>query len=80
MGLSIILDEVAKIEHALKAWFASQHLTPHDAAFVMAHLTGIIIGMDSNDEKHMREGLQLLFTTITHVAEQSYNKSPKRSG
>ena len=76
MGLSITPDEVNKIEDALKAWFESQHLNPHDAAYVMAHMTGIIIGMESNDEKHMREGLQILFTTMMNLAERS---SPKRS-
>jgi hypothetical protein len=75
MGLSIIGDDIGEIERALMIWFKSQHLTPHDAAFVMAHMTGRIIGMDSSDEKHMREGLQLAFITITESAE----KSPKRS-
>jgi len=79
MALSITLNEVTKIEDTLKAWFESQHLNPHDAAYVMAHMTGIIIGMESNDENHMREGLQALFTTMTNLAERSYNKSPKRS-
>ena len=68
-------NSVGEIERALLTWFESQHLTPHDAAFVMMHLTGRIIGMDSSDEKHMREGLQLTFTTMTESAE----KSPKRS-
>src|SRR5262249_46454922 len=70
MGLSITYDEVNKIEHALKAWFESQHLNPHDGAYVMAHMAGLIVGMESNDEEHMREGLKTLNITMTNLAER----------
>lgn len=71
MSLSITPKEVKEIEAALQAWFMSQRLNPHDAAYVMAHMAAIVVGTTANDKEHMQEGLSALFVTMTDAAEQS---------
>jgi hypothetical protein len=70
MSLSVTPNEANDIADALKAWFVSQDLGPHEAAYVMAHMAGLIVGMDCRDENHMREGLRALHMTMADAASR----------
>jgi len=70
--MKITLEDLPAIEEALKAWFVSQNLTPHDAAFIMADMAARIVGIESHDEKHLQEGLTALFVTMKEVAPKVF--------
>jgi hypothetical protein len=58
----------------------SQRLNPHDAAFVMASLIGVIVGTTGGDKARVRQGLKILYGTMTRVAEESLNVARDKDG
>ena len=54
---------------ALRAWFASQDISPTNAAFLMATLIGRIVAADIKTPKSRVVGLGLLLQEMTSAAE-----------
>jgi len=77
MGIS--KDDIPKITLALAAWWKSQGVSPNDAVYVMAAMTGSVTGgVLAENEDDLEKGLDILIEVMENSAFHALEHSSKK--